>query len=56
MKLEFTLLIVDDAPDSIEQALNVLDDHLEDKGFTFETTFPRYTFRTKSAKSGEIAW
>ncbi len=34
MKLEFTLLIVDDAPDNIEQAINALRDHLEEKGFT----------------------
>jgi CheY-like chemotaxis protein len=40
MKLEFTLLVVDDVPDSIEQALNVLEDHLEDKGFSLRRLFP----------------
>lgn len=40
MKLEFTLLIVDDVPDSIEQALNVLKDHLEDKGFSLKRLVP----------------
>ena len=40
MKLEFTLLIVDDAPDSIEQALKVLEDHLKDKGFSLRRLFP----------------
>ncbi len=36
MKLEFTLLIVDDAPSNIEQAINTLRDHLEEKGFNLE--------------------
>ena len=33
MKLEFMLLIVDDRPDSIEQAISTLREHLEEKGF-----------------------
>ena len=36
MKLEFTLLVVDDAPDSIEQAISTLREHLEEKGFTLQ--------------------
>lgn len=36
MKLEFTLLVVDDAPDSIEQAISALSEHLEEKGFTLQ--------------------
>ena len=43
MKLEFSLLIIDDAPDSITQAVQVLEDHLESKGFSLrkqeETNF-----------------
>ena len=34
MKLEFSLLIVDDDADSIEQAISILREHLETKGFT----------------------
>lgn len=34
MKLEFTLLVVDDAPDGIEQAIKILDEYLETKGFS----------------------
>lgn len=34
MKLEFSLLIVDDAPDNVEQAIHILGDHLHDKGFS----------------------
>ena len=34
MRLEFTLLIVDDAPDNVEQAIRVLGDHLSVKGFS----------------------
>lgn len=33
MKLEFKLLVVDDDPDSIEQALSALREHLEERGF-----------------------
>lgn len=36
MKLEFKLLIVDDQPDSIGEAVGFLSDHLETKGFTLE--------------------
>ena len=33
MKLEFVLLVVDDAPDNVEQALLILQDHLSAEGF-----------------------
>ena len=33
MKLEFTLLIVDDEPDAVGSAIDILGDHLEAKGF-----------------------
>ena len=36
MKLEFTLLIIDDAPDNVEQAIRVLGDHLNAKGFSLK--------------------
>lgn len=36
MKLEFALLVVDDVPDNVEQAINILDDHLNTKGFSLE--------------------
>lgn len=34
MKLDFKLLIVDDHPDSVEDAVNLLRDHLASRGFT----------------------
>ncbi|MCY3815446.1 MAG: response regulator [Gammaproteobacteria bacterium] len=34
MKLEFMLLVVDDRPDSIGQAINTLREHLEERGFS----------------------
>lgn len=34
MKLEFSLLVVDDSPDNVEQAIGILDDHLITKGFS----------------------
>ena len=34
MKLDFTLLVIDDAPDSVEQAISILRDYLKEKGFT----------------------
>ena len=34
MKLEFRLLIVDDAPDSIRESIDSLEEHLESKGFS----------------------
>ena len=37
MKLEFRLLIVDDSPESISQAILILEDHLKSKGFSLET-------------------
>lgn len=36
MKLEFKLLIVDDQPDSIGEAVGILSDYLETKGFNLE--------------------
>ena len=33
MKLEFVLLVVDDAPDNVEQAILILKDHLSAQGF-----------------------
>ena len=39
MKLEFKLLIVDDQPDSIGEAVGILSDHLETKGFTLEEIY-----------------
>ena len=41
MTLKFSLLVVDDAPDSIEQAISILREHLATKGFTLEATFDR---------------
>ena len=34
MKLEFSLLVVDDAPENIGSAIDILRDHLKEKGFT----------------------
>ena len=36
MKLEFTLLVVDDVPDNVEQAIQILDDHLSGRGFSLK--------------------
>ena len=41
MKLEFSLLIVDDDADSIEQAINILRDYLETKGFTLAVKYEK---------------
>ena len=50
MKLEFSLLVVDDQPENINQAIQDLEEHLETKGFSLkkevvmkptETTYPR---------------
>ncbi len=41
MKLEFSLLIVDDAPDNVEQAIRSLGDHLKAKGFSLEQEFAK---------------
>lgn len=41
MKLEFSLLIVDDDADSIEQAINILRDYLETKGFTLAVQYEK---------------
>lgn len=34
MRLEFSLLVVDDAPDNVEQAIHILGDHLNERGFS----------------------
>ena len=36
MKLEFTLLVVDDEPDSIVESIYLLEDHLNSKGFSLQ--------------------
>ena len=36
MKLDFSLLVVDDAPDNVEQAIRILGDHLNTKGFSLK--------------------
>ena len=36
MRLEFVLLIIDDAPDNVEQAISILGDHLTAKGFSLK--------------------
>ena len=49
MNLEFSLLVVDDDPDSIEQAIKLLEEHLLDKGFSLkrqdETDFSEQNLR-----------
>ena len=40
MNLEFSLLVVDDAPDSIREAIDILRDNLEAKGFTLDLHSP----------------
>lgn len=40
MKLRFSLLLIDDNPDSIAQALGALGDHLDDNGFELVTEAP----------------
>jgi CheY-like chemotaxis protein len=39
MKLEFQLLVVDDDPSSIGNAVNILKDHLESKGFSLQCKY-----------------
>ena len=56
MKLEFSLLIVDDDADSIEQAINILRDYLETKGFTlavqYEEEFSEQHLRSLALSEG----
>ena len=40
MKLQFSLLLIDDNPDSIEQSLRTLSDHLDESGFDLVTEAP----------------
>lgn len=40
MKLDFHILVVDDDPGSVEEALGVLSDYLEQKGFFLEQSTP----------------
>lgn len=41
MKLEFSVLVIDDTPDSIEQATRRLGEYLESKGFALRLHIPR---------------
>ena len=49
MKLEFSLLVVDDDPESIGQAIGLLEDHIVEKGFILkrqdETDFSEENLR-----------
>ena len=38
MKLEFSLLVIDDSPSDVGEAIGALKDHLEEKGFTLIET------------------
>lgn len=40
MKLAFQLLIVDDQPDAAKSAIDLLEEHLQDKGFDLHSTLP----------------
>ena len=40
MKLQFSLLLIDDNPDSIAQAVGTLSDHLQENGFELNTEAP----------------
>ena len=40
MKLAFQLLVVDDQPDAAESAIQLLEEHLQDKGFDLHRTLP----------------
>ena len=41
MKLQFSLLLIDDNPNTIAQSLQTLSDHLEENGFELQTVEPR---------------
>ena len=57
MKLKFRLLIADDAPDSIEQAIATLGEHLEEKGFTLklqvENDFSQENLNSLASSGGQ---
>ena len=40
MKLDFSLLVVDDAPENVENAIKILNDHLYTKGFSLKKEIP----------------
>ena len=40
MKLEFSLLVIDDMPSSTSQAVGILQDYLDDKGFDLAAEYP----------------
>lgn len=41
MNLEFSLLVIDDAPDNIREALDILKEYLDEKGFDLDTDIPK---------------
>lgn len=49
MKLQFSLLVIDDNPDSVSQAVEALRDHLDGKGFDLATEFP-YSLSRRSIR------
>ena len=57
MKLEFSLLVYDDTPQSILQAVASLREHLDDKGFDLKTMYPtefsKETVRDLSRNQGK---
>ena len=56
MKLEFTLLVIDDNPESISQAVAALRDHLDSNGFKLATEYPpqisRHSIRQLARSQG----
>ena len=50
MKLEFTLLVVDDEPDGVGSAIDILDDHLKAKGFSLKQEVARDFFSNLGLK------
>ena len=40
MNLEFSLLVIDDAPDNIREAIELLKEHLDEKGFDLDIKIP----------------
>jgi len=51
MKLEFVLLVVDDEPDNLVQAINILRDHLDAKGFSLKEKEVRTDFSEQGMKN-----
>lgn len=56
MKLQFRLLLIDDTPDSVRQAVEALRDHLDERGFDLVTDAPtnisKQTVRSRSRNGG----